>query len=328
MRPNLLAGIGLGLVAAVVFASATTGALLARFLLFFVTPLPIALAGLGWGWQAGVLAGLSGSALVLVFSGPAVAIAFAATQAAPIAVLTYLALLARPVADAKSAVEAVEWYPAGRLVIWSAAMAGVLAIGTLFLLGGDLDDLRKTLGEFVEKTVAASLPEGSEPIKLSDAEIASLSELALTALPAASALSWMASHLFNFWLAGRITLASGQLGRPWPDLAAIEYPRGVPLVFGLLLLATMIVGYPGLAASAFAGGLFAAYVLLGLAIVHFTTRGNGWRPFVLWTLYGALIVFNIWIAIVMAMLGLAETALRLRARVAPPSGPLPKTPPT
>jgi hypothetical protein len=332
MRSTYLAGAGLGLVAAVVFASSTMGPLVARFILMFITPLPIALAGLGWGWRSAAVAGAVGSAIVLVVSSPAVGGAFALTQAAPMVLLTYLALLARPVAesgvaDANAEESAVEWYPAGRLVIWSAVLAGAMAISVLMLVGGDLDTLRKALAEFVKSAIEAGLPTGDGTAQLSEAEVASLSEIALSVLPAASAMSWMTSLVFNLWLAGRVTLASGQLGRPWPDLAAITYPRGTPLAFGLMLFATTLSGYPGLAASAFAGGLFVAYLMLGLAIVHYTTRGQTWRPFALWLLYGALFVVNIWIGIVIAMLGLAETVLNLRARSGAPPG-TPPTPPT
>ncbi|MGE0025452.1 MAG: hypothetical protein AB7S70_17655 [Hyphomicrobium sp.] len=340
MRTTYLAGVGLGLVAAVAFASATTGPLFARFLLMFVTPLPIALAGLGWGWRAAALAGAAGSTLILVIVSPAVALAFLLTQALPMVLLTYLALLSRPLAEGGAAragnddgANAVEWYPAGRLVVWSAVIAGLMAIAMLMLMGGDLEALRRALADFIKTTLENSLPtfkptndsvvpQGASPPQYSDAEIAALSEIALSALPAASAMSWMASLLFNLWLAGRITLASGQLGRPWPDLAAITYPVGTPLAFGAMLFATMLTGYAGLAASAFAGGLSVAYLLLGLAILHFTTRGRPWRPFALWALYLSVPLTQFVTLIVIAMLGLAETILHLRARsVAPPASP-------
>jgi hypothetical protein len=335
MRTTYLAGAGLGLVAAIVFASATTGPLFVRFLLFFITPLPIALAGLGWGWRAAAFAGAVGSAIVIMFSGPEIASIFALTQAAPMTLLTYLALLGRPITEWQSGVAVndeeapqLEWYPVGRLVIWSAVMAGIMAIASLLLLGGDLELLRKALAEFIKTAVVAELPQsGGTPVQLSDAELASLSEIALSALPAASAMSWMASLLFNLWLAGRVTLASGQLGRPWPDLAAITYPTGTPLAFGAMLLATTLAGYPGLAASAFAGGLFTAYLLLGLGILHYTTRGRPWRPFALWALYGMLLVVNIWVGFFVALLGLAETVLHLRARSRTPPGAPPGMPP-
>jgi hypothetical protein len=335
MKTTHLAGAGLGLVAAVVFASATTGPLFIRFLLFFITPLAIALAGLGWGWRSAALAGAVGSGIVLAFAGPEIAAIFAVTQAAPMTLLTYLALLGRPLSEGGRAdagpgdeAPALEWYPVGRLVIWSAVMSGGMAIASLLLLGGDLEVLRKALTEFIKTTVVSGLPQtDGEPVQLSEAELASLAEIALSVLPAASAMSWMASLLFNLWLAGRVTLASGQLGRPWPDLAAITYPPGTPLGFGAVLLATTLAGYPGLAASAFAGGLFTAYLLMGLAILHYTTRGRTWRPFALWALYGTLLVVNIWVGFFVALLGLAETVLHLRARSqAPPATP-PGSPP-
>lgn len=336
MKPTYLAGAGLGLVSAVVFASATTGPFLVRFLLMFITALPIALAGLGWGWWSAVLAGAAGALVILLFSSPAAAGAFVLTQAAPMVALSYLALLSRPLTENRRGPSPAggdevgrEWYPAGRLVVWAAALSGLIAVAVLIVLGGDLEELRQTLGEFIKAAVATSLPDAADgQLQLSEAEVAALSEIALSVLPAASAMSWMGSQLFNLWLAGRITLASGQLGRPWPDLAAITYPAGTPLAFGVMLFATSLSGYPGLAASAFAGGLFAAYLLLGLAILHYTTRGRPWRPFALWALYGALLVVNIWVGIVIAMLGIAETVLHLRARSgAPPPTPPPSAPP-
>lgn len=331
MRTPYLAGIGLGLVAAVVFASATTGPLFIRFLLMFITPLPIALAGLGWGWRTAVLAGAAGSGLILAFTSPAVAAAFAITQAAPMAVLTYLALLSRPLAAGSATAapgdpNAVEWYPPGRLILWAAVMAGLVAVAMLMLIGGDIETLRKSLAEFMTAALEAGLPRADGQAQLSEAEIAALSEVALGVLPAAFATSWMGSLLFNLWLAGRVTLASGQLGRPWPDLAATTYPGGTALAFGALLLATMLAGLPGLAASAFAGALFVAYLLLGLAVLHYTTRGQPWRIFALWALYASLFIVNIWAGIIVAMIGLAETVLQLRARFpaspgAPPSPP-------
>jgi hypothetical protein len=318
MGHRLYIGLGLGLVAAVVFASATTGPLVVRFLLFFITPLPIALAGLGWGWRTAAIAGLGGSVLVGLGAGWLVALVFAASQVAPMVALTYLALLSR---TGPAAGETIEWYPPGRLVIWSALMAGALSVASLLIIGGDLENLRKALGEFIDKTVKSGLPQLPNSVPLSDAEINSLSEIALGLLPAASALSWMASLLFNLWLAGRVTRASGQLARPWPDLAAMEYPRGTSLAFAASLLAAMLSGYVGLAASGFAGAFFGAFALLGFAIIHYTTRGASWRPFALWALYGALLFLNMWIGVAAAILGLSETMLGLRKRFPPSAGP-------
>jgi hypothetical protein len=322
MRSNLLTGLGLGIVTAVAFASATTGPLLVRFLLFFVTPLPLALAGLGWSLQTAVVAALTAALLVGLAAGPLVGLLFAVYQAVPVVLLTYLALLSRTVPAGPGAMGPIEWYPPGRLVLWAAAISGVLSIASFAVLGAEIDDVRKAIGEFIDKTLRSDLPDmAGGPASLTEGEIKSLADATLAVLPAASAMSWMASLLFNLWLAARVTLASGQLARPWPDLAAIDFPRGTALVFALALLATALGGQAALAASSLAGVLFLAYVLLGLAIIHYTTRGRSWRPFALWALYAALFLINVWIGILVAILGLADTILQLRRRYPPRSGP-------
>jgi hypothetical protein len=75
---SLLIGLGAGTVSAVVFASATTGPLLVRMLLFLLTPLALFLAGLGLGPMMAALAGVAGTGLVLAAGGPTAAVIFAA----------------------------------------------------------------------------------------------------------------------------------------------------------------------------------------------------------------------------------------------------------
>ena len=52
-----LLSLAAGIISAVVFASATTGAMLFRVVLFFLTPLSLYLAGLGLGTVAAAIAG-------------------------------------------------------------------------------------------------------------------------------------------------------------------------------------------------------------------------------------------------------------------------------
>ncbi len=316
-----LAGLALGLVAAVVFLSATTGPLLMRFILFFLTPLPIVLAGLGWEWRAAALAGCAGAALITLIAGPYASLPFALGQVVPVVLLVYLAGLSRAAPESAPQAPRLEWYPPGRLVIWAALLAGLLALASVALIGGDIEEIRKTLGEFLEKAVEEAMPKTPGGPALDASEMQSLTDITLSLLPAATAISWMSSLLFNLWLGGRVTLASGQLKRPWPDLAAIEYPRGTSFVLAGALITSLAGGYLGLAASGFAGAFFLAYLLLGLAIIHYTTRGFPWRPFALWALYAALLFINVWIAVVIAVLGLSDTLLTLRQRYPPPSLP-------
>jgi hypothetical protein len=230
-------------------------------------------------------------------------------------VLAYLASLSR------SGAEGAEWYPAGRIVLAAALIAGAFSTLTLFLLGGDVDALRASLRTMLETFVNTELPKMPDAPTLGPQEIDEATAVALALLPAASGVTTMGSLLFNMWLAGRITLASGRLQRPWPDLAAISYPPGTPLLLAVATGAWFLSGLPGLIAASFAGPLFFAYVLMGLAVVHFITRGRPWRPFALWALYAALFIMNTVASLAIALLGLAEAIWPIRKLAAPRAGP-------
>ena len=200
-------------------------------------------------------------------------------------------------------------------------MAGVLAALSILVLGPDLDALRSLLRELIEKVFLKELP-GFKDRQLSPEDVTAITEFSLYALPAASAMLWLGGFLLNFWLAGRITLLSGRLPRPWPDLAAMTFPRGFALGLAAALALTFLSGYPALLGSSFGGAFFLAYLLMGLAIVHYVTRGRASRPFVLWGMYFALLILNTWAAILIALLALLEPFLPLK-RTTPPPGPTP-----
>lgn len=331
MPSSLLIGLAAGLVSAVVFVSATTGPPLAQLALFLLTPFTIYLAGLGLGWQAAAAGSGAGLLALGGLATPVAGLLFAVSAALPAVVLTYLALLSRPVVataaasdeldtPAPAAVSLVEWYPAGRLVIVAALLGGLVVLGALLMLGQDVAGLKAALEPAVKKLVTEQLPHPADAPPLGEAEIAYLSELAVYIMPAAAAMTLMSVMLLNLYLAGLVTLASGRLARPWPDLAAIGYPRGAPLLLALAIGSTFVPGVPGLVGSAFAGSLYLAYVLLGLAIIHYISRGQSWRSIMLVTLYVVLLVMNTAVSLMIAILGLAESLVPIRARARPPTG--------
>jgi hypothetical protein len=311
----LLIGLGAGLVSAVVFASATTGPLLTRTLLFILTPLPLFLAGLGLRPVTAAVAGLSGTVLLVIAGGTAPAVVFAASQAIPVLFLIYLASLHRDVPGG------TQWYPVGRIVLIAALIAGTLVAAMLLLLGGDIDVLRTSLRTALDDFVTNELPKLPDAPTLGPKDLDELTAVALALGPPVLAMWMMGSLLLNMWLAGRITLASGRLQRPWPDLAAMSFPPLAPLLLATATGAGFLSGMPGLIAAGFAGPLFFAYVLLGLAVVHFVTRGRPWRPFALWALYVTLFVMNTFASMAIALLGLAESVWPIRKLNAPPEGP-------
>lgn len=307
MTNVVLIGIAAGLTAALVFAWAATGVVPARSLFALITGLPLATAGLSWGFPAAAIGSLAGAAGLGLLVTPSLAIAFLVSQALPVMALSYFAGLSRIDANGDA-----EWYPPGRLVVWAAILSALLSFGVLLLLGPDMDAIKAAIRGFVETFATKQFPELSGGKALSAEEINSLSEIALILLPAVMAISVMGTLLFNIWLGGRIARAAGVLNRPWPDLPSLTFPRGVPLAFAITTAGTFLSGLPGLAASALFGALFLAYVLAGLAIIHHVTRGHPWRSFALWGIYGGLVVFNTIASLLIAILGLVDAIRPLR----------------
>ncbi|MGD9500943.1 MAG: DUF2232 domain-containing protein [Methyloceanibacter sp.] len=318
MPTPLVIGAGAGLVAAALFASAATATALAG-VLFYLAPLPLCLAGLGWGAAAGLVSALTGSVVVAIALGPAAAAIFALSIAAPIALLAHLALLSRPVPAAPGeGSAALEWYPPGRLVGWAALIAGLLAALLVLVLGYDQDSYRESIREILSHSALKDLD--TDGTLFTEENLAQIAGVIAWVLPAAFAIVWLTVTLFNLWLAGRIVDASGRALRPWPDLHALELPNAFVLLFAGALAASFLPGVAGLMATGLAGALLFAYALQGLAVIHVYSLGMPLRSVLLATVYLAILFLG-WVVIAVAILGLAEPSLGLRRRAASSAQP-------
>ena len=233
----------------------------------------------------------------------------------PVALAAHLAYLSRP--DPQDP-NLREWYPAGRLLRGLSLYGGALPVLVLPLIGGSYEVLRAPMGEFFRR-LSTRAPR---------ARLASRSPTRRSRRwPSSSSPSCRArwrptgSAIFalNLYLAGRIARASGRLGRDWPDLPALAYPPGFPLLVALALVASFVPGTIGVAGTSFSGALLLAYLLAGLALMHFIARGRA--PWILWFVYAALVLFEPYTAVVLMLGGLLEPALKLRRRfgASPPS---------
>ncbi|MCB1515426.1 MAG: DUF2232 domain-containing protein, partial [Hyphomicrobiaceae bacterium] len=248
--------------------------------------------------------------------------------AVPAVVLIYLVTLNRPATAPGPDVDpqtGIEWYPVGRIVIWAAAISGIMALAAMVMISTDVEGLRVEVRKLIEAVLKAQLEAMNGGKALGEDDLVKLTDVLVYLLPAATALSWMLTILFNLWLAARITLASGRLPRPWPDIPAMRYPRSAPLVLAAASALTFLPGYAALGASALSGAFYFAYVLMGLAVIHYITRGQPWRPFALWALYAALLILNTGVSVLIALLGIADSFVSIRK--SPPSGPPPTNPP-
>ena len=309
----LLIGAGAGAATALLYLSLAAGSMLA-FMLFYLTPLPLFLAGFGWGTLALGVGGLSSLVIIGVLQGLNVALVFLVTIALPALWLTHLAFISRPAASADDGAGALEWYPAGRLVIWAAVLGASLISFGMILLGPDQDSLRTMLTAMIEALTKGA----AAPVSRGDIDrIAGF--LAATVMPA-SAVIWMLTMLGNMWLAGRIARASGRLRRDWPQMAALDYPFYLAPATAAALVASLLPGLIAQLAQPFLAVFVFAHALLGLAVLHTITSKLPARPFLLGAVYAGIALLG-WPVLLVALTGLAEPFLKLRQRPggAPPT---------
>ena len=317
MMQIVLIGLGAGAASAFLFASVASGAPLSLILANFAQ-LPILLAAIGWTHYAGLVAVLIASAGLAVILGAWVSFAFLIGIGLPAWWIGYLALLARP---APGAAADVEWYPVGRIVVWTAIGASVIVIVSIIRYGLDADSvkagLRRELDLAARFLTGFRVPGFRDPDRLKDALV--------LIVPGMKAIALTFTSLINLWLATLIVKISGRLRRPWPPIAQMTFPSFAPKVFAGAVAATFLPGLLGLIGGVFVASLLLAYALLGLAVMHIVTLGINGRAFLLTGLYFAVGIFG-WPIVLLSLLGLAETILGLRARVAarrgPPRGPL------
>lgn len=311
-----LVGIGAGAAAALLFASVTSGTWMS-IPLFYLAPLPIMIAGLGWShWSALVAAVAASAALGFAFGGTFF-IAFFAGAGLPAWWLGYLALLARPGEAGEigtpAGSAALEWYPPGRLVVWAAVLAALVVLVAIPNFGLDAESFRAALAQSLSRMLRSETDGQAGMPGL--ANLDRLVAFLVAAVPPAAAVIATVTSVFNLWLAARVVKFSGRLTRPWPALADMTFPKLLSAALALAIAVSFLDSLVGIMAGVVSSALLMAYGVLGFAVLHAITRGIGSRPFLLGGVYASVMVFG-WPILALSVLGIAETAFELRARVA------------
>jgi hypothetical protein len=309
----ILIGISAGAATALLFASVASGSALS-VPLFYLAPLPILIAAMGWShWAALIAAVVAAGGLAAVF-GSMFFIAFMIGIGLPAWWLGYLALLARPAATPGG----LEWYPVGHLVFWAAIIGAGIVIAGILTLGSDLDSFRASLRMGLERMLNI---QAREPTNSTDtAPQSRLLDILVAVLPPAAAVLASITNVVNLWLAERIVKVSGRLRRAPSDLSAMKFPVYAPALAAVAVAGSFLSGIVGVSAGVLAASLLMAYAILGFAVLHMITRGMGSRPFTLGSTYVAVLIFG-WPVLVMSLLGLADTAFDLRGRATRRRGP-------
>jgi hypothetical protein len=316
-----LIGVSAGAATALLFASVASGSPLS-VLLFYLAPLPILIAALGWSHWAALIAAITASASLAAVFGSFFFVAFLLGIGLPAWWLGYLALLARPATSPATTQVGLEWYPVGHLVFWAAILSAFIVIAALLNFGTDEETVRASLRRVLERMLYAqggvpSSPDVSAP---RPGESTRLVEFLAAVLPPAAAVLTTVTSVVNLWLAERIVKISGRMRRPPPDLSTMQFPAYTPALTAAAVAASFLPSLIGIAAGVLGASMLMTYAILGFAVLHTITRGMSSRPFTLGGVYVAVIVFG-WPVLFMTLLGLADTAFDVRGRVTRKRGP-------
>ncbi len=318
MNSPLTIGVGAGLVSALLFISSASSPLLA-VLLIYLTPLPLLIAGLGWGFPASLAGLLAGTLAAGLGMNVNVGLTYAFGLAGPAAIFVYLALLNRPGPPDAQGVPTVDWYPPGRLIAWASLMAGGIGAGAVAILSFSGGSYAEAARQLFDVTLLQALQQTGQD-DVPPERIEEAAAIFARMLPGAIAGVWLAIMMGNLWLGGKITSISGRLIRPWPKLTWMEYPRFMSLGFAASLIASLAPGLVGTLASAFVGAFILAYLIMGLVVIHVLTQGSPLQIVLLVLLYVGIFLVG-WIGLIVAVLGASEPVFRLREKVRNRGGP-------
>jgi Predicted membrane protein (DUF2232) len=304
--------IAAGCASALMFASIVSGALIS-LLLFYLAPLPLMVAALGWGPLSATFGGIAAATGLGAIFGLPYCIAFVVTVALPAWWLGHLALLGRPFDNGVSSGNGaspvapdLEWYPVGRILLWISFFAALTTMSAMLTLGADAATitgaLRRGLLRIISPRDAASAGETEQWV-----------DALVTIAPAAAAIVAMMTLTLNLWLAAKITATSARLHRPWPDLKRADLPPMTLAVLCVSIALCFTGGLFSILAQIVTAALMMAYAFTGFAVLHTLTQALKSRALWLGCTYTIVVVFG-WPVLAMVVLGLADAVFGIRQR--------------
>jgi hypothetical protein len=323
----VFAGIGAGLVSALLTVVVLKGTLLA-VLLYLLAPLPVLIIALGWDHRSGLVAAAVGGVALALMASPTAGIGFALFTALPSWWLAYLALLGR---DQGSG--ALEWFPAGRLLAWTAITSALSFFASVLLIsGGDFGLVHQAATASAKQTfdiIDAWRAQGGGPAVAADKDAAAA--LMASLVPFIFGAIYALTYAVCLYLSGRAVLASGRLARPWPDVPTVAMPAtvGIAAIAGVIL--TSLLAPPGaiwFLVYSLTGALFTAFFLQGLAAIHDRTRGRPARGLLLSGVYVLVLVGQGVAIAALSLFGLVDSVFSLRRKRRDDGRPPSQTPST
>lgn len=292
MFQRIVIALGAGVAAAVFFVVPAKGAMLAA-LFGIAAPLPLMIAGIGFGRTVGGVAAATAAAVVSILMNFVVAAFFLGWVVAPVLCLAEVASWRR--SDAGLAVSA------------AAGLSALLSLGLIVIAVASYGDWNAAVADAA--TALAPLIDDALGGRTLPAHLTSLdvATVAVRYAPALAAAWTTVALCVNLWIAGRLALASDLLKRPWPNVPdTLRLPKPLGLVFALAVACGFLGGVRGVAADCIAAALGMAFALQGLGAIHAMTRGASARGAILTGAYAMILGLMPWPLALAAGLGLID----------------------
>ncbi|MCI5077226.1 DUF2232 domain-containing protein [Oricola sp.] len=258
-----------------------SGGSMMAVLLFFISPVPVMVAGLGFGLKAALTGAFIAVAGTLAFANGLVAILVALAIAAPACASSYWLNLARPAEEIGGPQGRLAWYPLADVLF-----ANALFTGFAYVVLGAMIGFGPELAAGLASELIAQLRQTNPEIVFTPEGEASLAEFMATVIPFVQPFFWMLALTLSIYIATAIARRSNLVNRPredWP--LALRMPRIASFAFMAALVASFVSGGIGHAAASLAGALGAGFTLAGFAMLHARTRGMGGRAAILLIAY-------------------------------------------
>ncbi len=321
-------GIGAGLVSALLLGTIAAGTMVG-LLLFWLAPLPIILAGLGWHWLVAALAALSAGIALSEALSPKVALAYMAMIGIPSTLLSGLALRRIAPAGAMLNDNAPAGSPPddgfmrpGGLLLSICLYATVAVLVGAMLIDPNLASLQERLARSTEMLLRLQFGLAADaPLRMPNGgqDLSELPHLYALLAPSFGAATITLTLIVSLWLGGLIARVSGKLARPWPRLDQTRLPTGSIVLLALGLGLTQMDGYAGLTGSVLTTLLLIAFALQGFSTIHALSRGLTFRGPLLLAIWLSVMLIGLPVLLI-AGFGLFDHFFDLRRRFPRPDG--------
>ena len=308
MPQAVFLSIAAGLASALLSGVLTPGSLLAG-LLFFVAPLPLLIAGLGWHPLVAALGALIGCILMSVGVGPMAALYYGAMVGLPAYLMSQYVprLLQGPFAgDAEAAGRRIGAVLLGAIGLYAVVVTFIGALS----IDSDYASFVRRLAATVE-TMFRTMFQDSAVAVPAGANLKDMARIYAYIMPPMLTFLIATMLTLSLWLAVRIVRKSERLTfAPLPAFF-LSLPKEVLFVFVGAMGLTQLGGYLGFLGRLVMVAVAFCLVISGLALLHYKTLGRNGRTALLSGAW-ALLMITGFPAFIFAFAGALDAAFDFR----------------